>query len=367
MQNIFENKPQTSIKETGSPEIERWKAPDFEEILATKNDFHERWNRRDIFGFMKLVLLQRMQEGFVSPQDTKEFFQSLLLSDRNYFEFDDDIKVYREHMYDDKNKEKMSMEERERDRKCFYFFKSLQSTTHGEKDEGGFFEAPKRRVSGAGTFLTNIYRNPENNNGQLMHLEQLDFRVNLACEHPISNRRILVELYQQLCSNEILAEKGFMTKSLGNNRTDSVIVYCGKVAMPAVLEEVVNYCIRENVCHDLQGVPFGVKPLDKDGNKHYGISVTSSPHGGYTFNSLQADALFEAFQVVTNKSLKPVAGIDFDNALPMDLKPLYKKIKAKNETLLIEMEKEYEIALRKLCKTDVVNMHNLAFPQVKEH
>lgn len=365
MQNIFE-KSQTPIKkETESPEIERWKAPTFEELKAQKNDFRD--HRADIHGLLKAMLLERIEKGYISVTDVKYFFQSLELSDQSTFLFDEDLSFIKSEMFRRPREGEISPQEKERHLNAFQKSRSIPICKRDQQDFDGFFPTPKFQTDRSGIFFTNAYRNQENLNGKLMNLESIDYRVNFGCSYDISNIRVEMDLFELLKSNSVLAEKGFRIKSLGNNRTDAVIVYCGKKGVAAVLEEVVNYCLKEGIDSSEQGVPLGVKPRDKNGIKMRRISVTSSPHGGYTFNDLQSHVFLNAFVCVVNKFFKNNVDnkFNFDNASSEDLFKLMPEIKKRDSDLFLEMEKEYEIALREICKTDTVNMHNLAFPFVK--
>lgn len=344
----------------------RWKSPTIEEFKERKNGFRE--NRGDILGLFKLLLLKRMRERTVSLIDAKDFFQWTGLSSPSYFVHEDDLANIEEIMHPDSRGIPLTPDESERHQAAYAAFRLLPKTRDSSgEDRDGFYEGPKIVTAGTGTHLTNIFRNPENMYGKEMDIEDLKYRVNIACVSGTSNMRILMDIFELLNKNRILARKGFQMKTLGNDRTDSVIIYCGEEGVAAVVEEVMNYCLADGLDGTEQGVPLGVKPFYRDGFKYARVSVTSTPGEDYTFNDLQSRVLLEAFQAVVNQFLlKSGRRESFENARPEDLLKLLPELKNRNTPWFAVAEREYEKSLKRLCGTDTVNMHNLAFPFVEK-
>jgi len=337
-----------------------WEAPSLRELKETENTFQQ--YQTEIANFFRLALLDKIKYktaelGFFS--DAKTFFQSPLIADENLFEQVSSVDEFFElRTFRDRT---MSANEKKRHDAAFEKFSSIDATTE-PRYKGEYAAAPKMRVPGAGTFLTNIYRSP---NKQAMTLEDKRYRVNLALTHDISQFRVWTDLYESLCKNPELSKYGFDIKSLGNNRTDAIIIYCGENALPAAITETGNYCLAEDIGH-VSGVPFGVAPLAKDG-KFEGLRVTSTPGDGFTFNDLQTTALLEACEAVTRTFLKQTGSPKtFEEASTKDLEDLHAIIASKDPVLIRDLNRRYNIALRKICGTRAVDLHNLAFPTIKK-
>lgn len=342
-----------------------WEAPPLRELKETKNDFQD--YKTEVVNFFRLLLLAKVQYGGTdfSASDAKGIFQSPRLVEEELFKnipTENDTPSYNE--FWDYNKYKdVQLPAREKIRQDEAIQKNglLPLTENAEQNSDGYFPTPRFRIPGAGTFLTNRYRSPDK---QPMKMENFGYRVNLALIHNVSNWRVKMDLYELLSKNKALSEHGFDIKSLGNDRTDAIIVYCGENGVTPAITEVGNYCLQENIGH-VSGVPFGVAPLAKDG-KFEGLRVTSSPKP-YTFNELQATALSRACEEFTRDFLKRVkSDKTFADAGEEEFTTLHTRLAWKDEALSKDLEQLYTIELKKLCGTEEVNLHNLAFPTIKK-
>ena len=259
---------------------------------------------------------------------------------------------------------KPTQEEQKRNNKASEKWRSFPSSTKGHDTEG-YFQTPRLHISGAGTFFTNRYRAPGK---PPMKPEGTDYRVNLALTQDISAHRVLMDLYELLSQNDTLAEKGFQIKSLSNNRTDAIIIYCGEQGAVPIITEVGNYCLKEKL-GDVPGVPFGAIPLIKDGRPLPGLRITSDPDlrdiQAYTFNDLQVTTLTKAYETITSDFLQFIGSPHtFADADKQDLQKLHEHLAIKDEYLIRIIEEEYTSELEKICGKDA-DLHNLAFPVIK--
>lgn len=339
-----------------------WEAPPLRELKETKNNFQD--YKTEIVNFFRLLLLTKTQGADFSSSTAKDIFQSPRLNEDELFKSipsKKDIPSYNE-FWDYNRYKDVRMPEREKTRQdeAMLKLRSIPGTDE-IRDADGFSLAPKIRIQGAGTFLTNIYRAPDK---LAMKPERPTYRVNLALIHNVSNICVWLDLYETLSKNQILSEYGFDIKSLGNDRTDAIIVYCGEKGVTPAITEVGNYCLQENIGH-VPGVPFGVAPLAKDG-KFEGLRVTSSP-SPYTFNDLQATALSRACEEFTRDFLKRVkSDKTFADAGEEEFATLHTRLSWKDDALSKDLEQLYTTELKRLCGTEEVNLHNLAFPTIKK-
>lgn len=343
----------------------RWESPSLKEIKEKRNNFKD--NQTEAINLFRLLLSKKTKDK--SPDfsffDTKDIFQSTQLSDKHLIDLKDPYEFFVEQKELLKHL-KPTREEQERNNKASEKWRSLPSSDKS-RDAEGYFQGPRVHTSGAGTFFTNKYRAPGK---PPMKLEGTDYRINLALTQEISAPRVLMDLYEILLQNQILAEKGFQMKTLANNRTDSIIIYCGEHGAVPIITEVGNYCLKENL-GDVAGVPFGATPLIKDGRPLPGLRVTSdpdlrkNPNDYYTYNDLQVTTLSKAFETTTRDFLQFIGSPHtFEDANQDDLQLIHKHLAKKDEDLIKIIEEGYASELEKICGKGA-DLHNLAFPVIK--
>lgn len=341
-----------------------WYAPTLRELQETENTFEK--NKSTVVNFFRALLMRRLKDGFVDFRFAKTLFQSPWLSHAedfaSYEDFEDCVSTAQKLAED-----RMSDDERERERQAQQYARSISGTRNNLTDSAGYYGAPKIYHSRMGTLFTNVYCNVQNGEPVVSSPESRDYRINLGLVGNISNTRVLIDLYQLLCANPVLAQYGFDIKSLGNNRTDAIIVYCGAQGLQAALSEVGEYCITENI-GNATGVPFGVKPVTHDGRVLGGVSVTSTPGDFMTFNDLQSIALGEAFVDFVNVFLKKRYGVGVtdDNASDAQLESIFELCVDSNSEMLKFVEQQYVAKVQTLCHDTNVDVRNLAFVKVKK-
>lgn len=321
------------------PKYRDREVPSLQEMKETPNSLQD--YRVFLSNFFRLLFLDKQENGYYSA---KKIFQSPCVSHPDILELISSIdELYT--WYSD-NDFQLSEREKAREEEARRFQKLIPLTRGYETDSYGYYDTPRIYMSGAGTFFTNIFKDFPTCQSGLMRPEEEDYRVNLALIQNVSNVRVLMDLYDRLILSDVLAKYGFKIKSIGNNRTDAVIVYCGENALSEVVGVVGNYCREENL-GAVPGVPFGVRPVKKDGKVLPGISVTSNPFP-YTFNDLQSAALAE----VAEKCFGEKGLFSLDDAKILD------------DDLLRFVQQAYVQEMSDLCHRKDINVHNLAFPQV---
>lgn len=235
--------------------------------------------------------------------------------------------------------------EDERCREASEYFNSLPYAEADNKEDG-YWKAPIVDSSLTGTFYTNIYKHKSSDRFPTPIPEKRDYRVNISLEGFVGNVRAVLDLYKNLCSDDILAKHGFAIKGIGGHKTDNIIIYCGKNGLESAIKIVADYCEKENIGKMFSGVYFGIKPINRNGVKYKGISITSDP-GKYTFNQLQSIVLYKT----AIKTFHKISGTSF-----IDMKNLIE-----DSEFFSFVENIYFDELTKINFD--VNKKNIAFPR----
>lgn len=202
--------------------------------------------------------------------------------------------------------------------------------------------------------LTNIYPHAGKGDLPTPEDEARIYRVNLALESNIGAMRVLVDIYKELCIDSILMQTGFKMKGYPGCADDNIIVYCGKKGLQSALQVVGNYCVREQVGLDVSGVPFGIQPLAHREKHYHGLSVTSHPKQ-YTFNELQATALY----TVLEKLAADIGDKDIMHLRQETIDSIKKGLDESDTNFLLSLEDKYKEALEEMGIK--YNSRNIAF------